>query len=103
MLIIRGVNMFPSQVEELILKEPVLAPHYRIEVSRPGKLDEVDVLVEMDPGQPADEAARAAVARHLQHEIKTFIGVSTRVRVLDEGSIERSIGKAKRVVDTRPK
>ena len=103
MLIIRGVNMFPSQVEELILKEPALAPHYLIEVSRPGQLDEVDVLVELDPGRPADDTARAAVAKHLQHEIKTFVGVSTRVKVLDVGSIERSVGKAKRVVDRRPK
>jgi phenylacetate-CoA ligase len=103
MLIIRGVNMFPSQVEELILKEPALAPHYLIEVSRPHNLDEVDVLVELAPGSAGDEGARSHVAKHLQHEIKTFVGVSTRVRVLDEGTIERSVGKAKRVVDKRPK
>ncbi len=104
MLIIRGVNLFPSQVEELILKQPKLAPHYQIEVTRPDKLDEITVLVE--PKQELagmSEAERAVEANHLVHAIKTFVGVSARVSVLPLGSIERSLGKARRVVDKRPK
>ena len=104
MLIIRGVNLFPSQVEELILKQPKLAPHYQIEVTRPGKLDEITILVE--PQQTLatlSDAGRAEEAATLAHAIKTFIGVSASVRVLPVASIERSLGKAKRVVDKRPK
>ena len=104
MLIIRGVNVFPSQVEELILKQPKLAPHYQIEVTRPDKLDEITVLVEprQDLATMA-EAERAQESSTLVHAIKTFIGVSAGVRVLPVASIERSLGKAKRVVDKRPK
>lgn len=104
MLIIRGVNVFPSQVEELILKQPRLAPHYQIEVTRPDKLDEVVVNVEprQDLGtmNAADQNAEAAT---LAHAIKTFIGISAAVRVQSVGAIERSLGKAKRVVDRRPR
>ena len=104
MLIIRGVNVFPSQIEELILKQPKLAPHYVLEVSRPEHMDELDVLVEMKPEfSQAPEADRQAAAKELRHHIKSFIGVSTRVRIVDLGSIERSVGKAKRVIDKRPK
>jgi phenylacetate-CoA ligase len=104
MLIIRGVNVFPSQIEELILKQPQLAPHYVLEVSRPEHMDELDVLVEMKPELAnAPEADRQAAAQQLQHLIKSYIGVSTRVRVVAQNTIERSIGKAKRVIDKRPK
>ncbi|MBA3904499.1 MAG: phenylacetate--CoA ligase, partial [Rhodocyclaceae bacterium] len=104
MLIIRGVNVFPSQIEELILKQPKLAPHYVLEVSRPEHMDELDVLVEMKPEfSQAPEADRQAAAKELRHHIKSFIGVSTRVRIVDLGGIERSVGKAKRVIDKRPK
>jgi len=100
MLIIRGVNVFPSQIEELILKSTALAPHYVIEVARPQHLDEVDVLVEMRP--EADNAdARSQAAAELQHHIKSYIGISARVRVVPVASIERSLGKARRVVDKR--
>ncbi len=104
MLIIRGVNVFPSQVEELILKQPKLAPHYQIEVTRPDKLDEIAVLIEprQDLATMA-EAERAQESAALVHAIKTFIGVSASVRVLPVASIERSLGKARRVVDKRPK
>ncbi len=102
MLIIRGVNLFPSQVEELILKQPKLAPHYQIEVTRPDKLDEITVLVEPQQTRATmSEADRAQEAAALTHAIKTFIGVSASVRVLPVASIERSLGKAKRVVDKR--
>ena len=100
MLIIRGVNVFPSQIEELILKNPALAPHYLIEVTRPQHLDEIEVQVEMQPGGDSD-GARSRAAAELQHHIKSFIGISARVRVVPTASIERPVGKAQRVVDRR--
>ncbi len=104
MLIIRGVNVFPSQIEELILKQPGLSPHYVLELSRAGHLDELEVVVELKPGlSAASKAARQEMAHALQHHIKSYIGVSTEIRVVDVGSIERSVGKAKRVIDKRPK
>ena len=102
MLIIRGVNMFPSQVEEMILKDGRLAPHYQLEVKRQGRLDTLDVLVEPRPGL-LDESSGAAAATELARAIKTFIGVTCDVRLIDAGGIERSLGKAKRVIDLRPK
>ncbi len=90
MLIIRGVNLFPSQVEELILKQPGLSPHYVLEVSKQGPLDHLAVIVE------GEQAAAAALA----HRIKATVGISAEVRI---GTVERSIGKAKRVIDKRPK
>jgi phenylacetate-CoA ligase len=104
MLIIRGVNVFPSQIEELILKQSELAPHYVLELSKEGPLDHLAVLVEMTPeadGWP--EAQKNTAAQMLQHNIKSLIGVSTDVRVVPISAIERSIGKAKRVIDRRPK
>jgi phenylacetate-CoA ligase len=99
MLIIRGVNVFPSQVEELVLKMPALAPVYQLVVTREGHMDELEVRVELRP-ETGDEGAAAA---ELRHHIKSFIGVSTRVSVLAPSGIERSVGKARRVVDQRPK
>jgi phenylacetate-CoA ligase len=90
MLIIRGVNVFPSQIEELILKQPGLSPHYVLEVTKDGPLDHLTVVVEGDP-----QATGA-----LQHHIKSYIGISADVKI---GAVERSIGKAKRVIDKRPK
>ncbi|MGH8737272.1 MAG: phenylacetate--CoA ligase PaaK [Burkholderiales bacterium] len=98
MLIIRGVNVFPSQIEEMILKQPELSPHYVLELSKDGPLDHLTVLVELAPG-----AADAGAADKLKHNIKSLIGVTTDVRIVPISSIERSIGKAKRVVDKRPK
>ncbi|WP_193548416.1 phenylacetate--CoA ligase PaaK [Azospirillum palustre] len=101
MLIIRGVNVFPTQVEELICKIPALAPHYELVVSRDGHMDNLAVRVEMHDGvHPSDWDGHA---RHLQHSIKSLIGISTRVEVVEPGGIARSIGKAKRVQDLRPK
>jgi len=102
MLIIRGVNMFPTQVEEQILRCEGLAGHYQIELTREGRLDEMRVLVEARVGQ-ADEAARTASAGLLAHRIKELIGVTAAVTVTEPGGVERSQGKAKRVVDLRPK
>ncbi len=102
MLIIRGVNVFPTQIEELIVKDERLAPLYQIEVTRTGHLDDVTVKVEARQGL-ADESAATAAARDLRHHIKSFIGISTTVDVMPEGGIERSQGKARRVIDKRPK
>jgi phenylacetate-CoA ligase len=90
MLIIRGVNVFPSQIEELILKQPGLSPHYVLELTKDGPLDHLAVIVEGDK----------AAAAQLQQHIKSYVGISSEVRV---GAVERSIGKAKRVIDKRPK
>ena len=101
MLIIRGVNVFPSQVEELILQMPALAPHYQLVVTRDGHLDALAVHCELREGG-ADNVD--ALARDLQHRIKTYIGVTTTVTLLPAQGIERSLtGKARRVVDKRPK
>ncbi len=104
MLIIRGVNLFPTQVEELILKQQELTPHYLLEVTRPQTLDEMTVHVEMGP-ELADgsQERRHATARKLEHSIKAYIGVTATVRLVLPGGVERSIGKAKRILDKRPK
>ena len=104
MLIIRGVNVFPSQIEAALAAEPRFAPQYTLEVTRPYRLDELAVLVETRPAaRPAGEAERAALEAEAAHLIKTNVGVSCAVRVVPPGTIERSEGKAKRVVDHRPK
>jgi len=104
MLIIRGVNVFPTQIEELILRQPKLSPHYVLEVSRDGHLDSVKVNVELKPEfQFASGAEKEFVAHDLQHHIKSYIGISARIDIVEIGGIERSIGKAKRVIDKRPK
>jgi phenylacetate-CoA ligase len=101
MLKIRGVNVFPSQIEELIVGQPNLAPHYRLEVRRDGTLDHLDVIVELD-GRVANVAqTRDAAAIDLQHRIKAYIGVTAAVTVCNPHTIERSIGKARRVFDRR--
>jgi len=105
MLIIRGVNLFPSQVEAVLGREPHLAPHYLLEVRRPHHLDELDVLVEMRPEFSGELSAaeQSALAQKAEALIKGYIGLSATVRVLEPGTIERSQGKAKRVIDRRPK
>jgi phenylacetate-CoA ligase len=105
MLIIRGVNVFPSQIEAVLMNEEGLAPHYVLELRRDGPLDALDVLVEIRAelaGQLGSEE-QAALARKAQHLIKSYVGVTATVRVVETGSIERSQGKAKRVIDRRPK
>ena len=102
MLIIRGVNVFPSQIEEQILRDEKLSPHYVLEVSRQGPLDLLDVLVEIKP-QCASELGQLAkqCADQLKHNIKNYIGVTTNVSVVPVGDIARSMGKAQRVIDRR--
>lgn len=105
MLIIRGVNVFPSQIEELVLKQPKLAPMYQLVLSRDGHMDSLEVKVEVRAevadGLPDGEIQ--SITRELQHQIKSYIGVNGRVNVLPPDTVERSMGKARRVVDNRPK
>ncbi len=105
MLIIRGVNVFPSQIEAVLGREPQLAPHYLLEVRRPHTLDELEVLVEMRPELSGKLNAEqiVALAQKAEHLIKGYVGITATVRVLEPGTVERSQGKAKRVVDRRPK
>jgi phenylacetate-CoA ligase len=103
MLIVRGVNVFPSQIEELLLKVAGLAPHYQLELTRERQLDELAVRVECLGTIAGDAAQRASVQQTLEGAIKSTIGISAQVRVGDPGSIERSLGKAQRVIDQRPK
>jgi len=105
MLVIRGANLFPSQVEAALAAEPRLAPHYLLEVSRPERLDRLDVAVElrMDSAGPLTHDEHAALERHAEALIKAGTGVTATVRAVPPGAIERSQGKAKRVIDRRPK
>ena len=102
MIILRGVNVFPSQVEEQLLATGGLAPYYQIELYKSGRMDAMRVFVEANP-DAADELSRTAAARMLTKRIKDMVGVSTEIIVGDPGSVERSQGKAKRVVDNRGK
>lgn len=102
MIILRGVNVFPTQIEEQILKCDGLSPHFQIELSRSGRMDNMTVHVEAAMNAASAEA-RAASAKELAHHIKSVVGVSTRIEVRDPDSMVRSEGKAKRVVDNRPK
>jgi phenylacetate-CoA ligase len=102
MMIVRGVNVFPSQIEELALGIPALCGHYQLILTREGRLDELEVQVEARSPELAEEA-RAHAAGELMHAMKGRIGVSAKVNVLEPGAIERSLGKAKRVIDRRPR
>ena len=101
MLIIRGVNVFPSQIEELVVSRIHLAPHYVLEVSRENQLDRLLVRVESSPLVSDEPALCEEAGRDLQRLIKSLIGVSASVVVCPPGSVERSVGKAKRVIDKR--
>lgn len=103
MLIIRGVNLFPTQIEELLLQDDRLSPHYQLQVDRPGNLDELTVRVEPKPDVAGDSAACEAAAQHLSQRIKTMCGLSARIDLQAVGGVARSMGKAQRIVDNRPK
>ncbi|MFM8609780.1 MAG: phenylacetate--CoA ligase PaaK [Burkholderiaceae bacterium] len=103
MMIVRGVNVFPSQIEELILKRVELSPHYVCILSKDGPMDALTVAVETRPGIAPDSAAAKQAAQALAYDIKTYIGSSARIELRDEGGVERSVGKARRVIDQRPK
>ena len=102
MMIIRGVNVFPTQIEEQILKVEGLSAHYQIHLTREGRMDEIEVVVEAKPWASAAET-RAKAAGELAHLVKSLIGVTAKVTVTDPESVERSQGKARRVVDKRGK
>ena len=102
MIILRGVNVFPTQIEEQVLATTGLAPHFQIELHREGRMDAMQVNAEALPGH-ADEAARAALGRTLGKRIKDVIGISVGVTVTPPGGVPRSEGKAVRLVDKRPK
>jgi phenylacetate-CoA ligase len=102
MMIVRGVNVFPTQIEELILGIPSFCGHYQLILSREGRLDELEVQAEARSSAESDEA-RAHAASELAHAMKAHIGITAKVSVLKPGQIERSLGKAKRVIDKRPK
>jgi phenylacetate-CoA ligase len=99
MLIIRGVNIFPRQIEELILSEPLLSSHYRIDVRRAGARDEIEITAEAKTG--ADDVARKLACENLAHRMKSHYGITADVRTVVHGSLPRSEGKARRVFDHR--
>jgi phenylacetate-CoA ligase len=101
MIILRGVNLFPTQIEELILRVPALSPHFQCQLDRPGRLDRLTVRVEHRVD--ADPAAAEQAADVLGTLIKNRIGVTVAVDVVSPGGIERSVGKMRRIVDLRPK
>ena len=105
MLIIRGVNLFPTQVEELVLKLPELAPHYQLVVTRDGNMDALEVLTELRPEyDQLSDADCEALGRRLAHSLKNYVGISARIAVQRCGGVERTLtGKARRVIDKRPR
>ena len=101
MMIVRGVNVFPTQIEELILKQIALAPHYQCILKKDGPMDTLTVAVETRPGLAINSEAACAASAALSRDIKTFIGSSAVIELRAEGGVERSLGKAKRVLDLR--
>ncbi|MBD2745489.1 phenylacetate--CoA ligase [Microvirga sp. BT688] len=102
MMIIRGVNVFPTQIEEKLLQIPTLSGHYQIVLTRDGRMDQMEIRAEIRPEADYPETRKAAADR-LGQAIKDTIGITAQVNVLDPEGIERSLGKAKRVIDRRPK
>lgn len=100
MIILRGVNVFPSQIEEQVLATGGLAPYYQIELYRSGRMDAMRIHVEAMP-DAADELSKTAAARMLSRRIKEVVGISTEIDIGDPGEVERSQGKARRVIDNR--
>jgi phenylacetate-CoA ligase len=100
MIILRGVNVFPTQIEEQLMATGGLAPHFQIELYRAGRMDAMRVHVEAN-ADAADELSKDAAARMLTKRIKDVVGISTEIVVGDPGAVERSQGKAQRVVDNR--
>lgn len=99
LMIVRGVNVFPTQIEELVLALPGLTPHFQCVLTRPGRMDQLTINVEGAPGLAGDDRER--LAAELAHRVKATIGTTAQVVVLAEGGVERSVGKARRIVDQR--
>ena len=102
MMIVRGVNVFPTQIEEQLLKVHGLSPHYQIELNREGRMDTMIVHVEAAPGHEGSAEQKASASELAQH-IKGVVGISSRIEVSSPGGVQRSLGKAQRIVDNRPK
>lgn len=102
MIILRGVNVFPTQIEEQLMTVPGLAPHFQIELSRPGRMDQMLVRTEAAAGFATD-TQRAQAAADLAGRVKRTVGISIKVDVADPGGVARSQGKAVRIIDNRPK
>lgn len=100
MMIIRGINVFPTQIEEIILKDGRLSPNFQIELTREARLDEMTVLVEARSAELTDDI-RKDISIKLKHQIKNRIGITTKINMLPSGGVERSAGKARRIVDKR--
>jgi phenylacetate-CoA ligase len=105
MIILRGANVFPTQIEEIVLRVPGLAPHFQLLLTRPAQLDELTVLVEAAPGsaEAKEAGARDAAAAAIVRAVQDSIGVTVQAKVVDPGSLERSTGKMRRVIDERSK
>jgi len=101
MLIIRGVNVFPTQIEELILTQPELSAQYLLEIVRDGPLDALIVKVELAPAHAIDATVRSAAAHALARNVKAHVGISVDVRICEPNQLPRYSGKAQRVVDKR--
>ena len=101
MLIVRGVNVYPTQIEELIMRVPGLAPHYLIDLSRDGHRDVMRIEVETAVGADRGDTERARIAEELQHHVRSFVGLGALVAVCAPGTLERSAGKARRIRDRR--
>ncbi|TNC27768.1 phenylacetate--CoA ligase PaaK [Amycolatopsis alkalitolerans] len=101
MIILRGVNVFPTQIEEIVLGTPGLAPHFQIRLTREDRMDHLTVLVEARPESPAER--REPAAAEIALRVKNGVGVSVGVEVLDPDTLERSVGKLRRVIDQRPR
>ncbi|GGY43038.1 phenylacetate-coenzyme A ligase [Streptomyces djakartensis] len=99
MIILRGVNVFPSQIEEIVLRTPGVAPHFQIRLTRRGRLDHMTVRVETRPDTPAER--REAAARAIAQDVKDRVGVTVEVTIVEPETLERSLGKLKRVTDLR--
>ncbi|MCX7558054.1 phenylacetate--CoA ligase [Sulfitobacter sp. F26204] len=102
MIILRGVNVFPTQIEEALMATPGLAPHFQIELSRPDRMDQMCVFCECADANLSAEARQAA-AKAMSAKIKQTVGISVKIEVADVGGVKRSEGKAVRIIDNRPK
>jgi phenylacetate-CoA ligase len=101
MVILRGVNLFPTQIEEIVLRTPHVAPHFQLRLTREGRLDALTVRAEARAEATSEQ--REAAARAIATAVKDGIGVSVTVEVVDPETLERSVGKIKRIVDLRTK
>ncbi|HET7305591.1 MAG TPA: phenylacetate--CoA ligase PaaK [Segeticoccus sp.] len=101
LMIVRGVNVFPTQIEEIVLAVPGLSPYFQCVLTRPGRMDELTVNAEADP--QTGEGSYAQLAGEVAHHIKSKVGTTAKVNVVAPGGIERSVGKARRIVDERPR